>query len=116
MPAKDRVLADAIKEMHGFDPLERDLTFEQVIQEWREARWPKPGGPEVQDTWDALKLTGEAGEAGEAVTKITEGRRDEQHLADELGDVLIAASVLAGRHGWTLDDLRADRWEEVQNR
>lgn len=92
------------------------MTFEEILTEWREARWPKPGGPDTEDAWDAMKVGGEAGEVMEAVTKIAEGRATLGSLADEIGDVLIACSVLAGRHGWTLDELRADRWEEVQLR
>lgn len=88
-------------------------TIEDRIRFWRENRWPKP---DPQDVWDANKLGGEAGEVLEAVTKIHEGRATLDDLADEMGDVLIAMSVLAGRHGWTLDGLRRRRWIEVQER
>jgi len=45
--------------------------------------------------------------------KIAEGRLTTQDLKDEIGDVLIVLSVLAGRHGWTLDRLRGARLSEV---
>lgn len=89
------------------------MTLEKIIQEWRETRWPKPGDP---DPWDAMKLGEEAGEVLGAVTKLAEERATMNDLADEMGDVLIALSVLAGRYGWTLDELRARRWEEVVER
>ena len=121
--SKHQVLAKAIQELHpGIDLGQLPTrvtdapTTEAAICAWREWRWPKPGGPEAADTWDALKVTGEAGEVAEAVTKIAEGRKDEQALANEIGDVLVALSVLAGRHGWTLDELRSARWADVRRR
>lgn len=92
------------------------MTTEEVISGWRETRWPKLGGPELQDTWDALKVAGEAGEVAEAVTKLAEGRATHADLKDEIGDVLIALSAIAGRHGWTLEELRARRWRDVRLR
>ncbi len=92
------------------------MTIEQEIADWRELRWPKPGGYDVQDAWDAMKVGGEAGEVMEAVTKMAEGRANRNDLADEIGDVLIALSVLAGRHNWTLHELRHRRWAKVQER
>lgn len=92
------------------------VSTEQRISQWREQRWPKPGGSDMQDAWDALKVVGEAGELAEAVTKMAESRHFELDLREEIGDVLISLSVIAGRHGWELEYLRDVRWEEVKQR
>lgn len=93
-------------------------TEEKAIQLWREWRWPKPGddSTRIADAWDAMKVGGEAGEVMEAVTKIAEGRCTTDDLFWEIGDVLVALSVLAGRHGWTLDEIRSARWTTVRQR
>ena len=92
------------------------MSVEREIREWRETRWPKQGGPEWQDIWDAAKVAEEAGEVAGTVQKIAEGRAQLSDLAAELGDVLIACSTLADRHGWTLADLLDARWRDVRCR
>lgn len=55
----------------------------------------------------AMGLGGEAGEVLEVLKKeIGHGRpRDDEHTAEELGDVLWYVSELARLHGWTLDEV-----------
>ena len=63
--------------------------FETIRQTWGEKTLPEI----------ALKLCEEAGE-----------------VADELGDVLIAAARLAHELETTLDELLARRWNEIKTR
>lgn len=84
------------------------LLVEPLIALWHDDKWP-----DKDDRIVAAKLAEEAGEVCGAAIKFAEGRRTEAHLADEIGDVLIVLSTLAGRHGWTLDDLRVRRLREV---
>lgn len=64
----------------------------------------------------AAKLAEEAGEVCGALVKLHEGRGGPQEVADELGDVLLVVSTIAGHFGWTVDELRAKRWAYVQQR
>lgn len=64
----------------------------------------------------AMKVGEEAGEVLGAVTKVAEHRASLDDLRGEMGDVLVALSCLAAWHGWTLDELRSSRFEEVQRR
>lgn len=84
-------------------------TLEAAVSVWHDAKWPGKS----DDVWVSAKLAEEAGEVNGAVIKMSEGRKTETDLMDEMGDVLICLSVLAGRHDWTLDDLRARRLREV---
>lgn len=86
------------------------LTEEDRIGRWHDDKWNK------SDAEVALKLCEEAGEVGGAVIKRDEGRRTDQDLRDELGDLLIVASVLASRLGTTLHELRHNRFLEVEQR
>lgn len=100
------------------------MTPEQEIFTWRTERWPKPDDrseismalTRLPSIHDAAKLAEETGEVIGAVIKVGEGRATYNEFKAELGDALIALSVIAGRHGWTLDELRANRWEEVKER
>ncbi len=116
MPSKDRVLAEAMEELHVGIDVGNAPTEEAAMRFWRKSRWPKPGDNHGTGIWDAAKIAEEAGEVVAAVIKIEEGRADIEVLRDELGDLLIAASVIAGRHGWTLAELRSARWVEVRER
>jgi NTP pyrophosphatase (non-canonical NTP hydrolase) len=82
------------------------VSLEERICEWHELRLPTmyPGGV-ADDVRMAAKLAEETGEVCDAVIKIEEGRRTLDDLAGEIGDVLLCLSVLAGRHGWTLEEL-----------
>lgn len=87
--------------------------LEACIAQWQEQRWPITA---ADDRVIGAKLAEEVGEVCGALVKIAEGRRTLTDLADEMGDALIALSALAGRHGWTLENLRAARWAEVSTR
>ena len=84
---------------------------EQTISEWHDKKWP-----EKDDRHVAAKLAEETGEVCGALIKLVEGRRSIDDVKDEIGDVLIVLSVLAGRHGWTLEGLRTRRFIEVSHR
>ena len=88
--------------------------FETEAYRWRMERWPIPDTAE--EIALALKCCEEVGEVAGAVAKRVTGDATLQDLADELGDVLITLSILAGRHGWTLGDLRHRRFQEVRER
>ena len=86
-------------------------TREQAINEWHDKKWP-----DKDDRHVAAKLAEETGEVCGAFIKLVEGRRTIDDVQDEIGDVLIVLSVLAGRHGWTLEDLRTRRFIVVSHR
>mgnify|MGYP001817619890 CR=1 FL=1 len=93
---------------------DQDMTMEQTIYAWRQIRWPKEGDHPI---WDLAKVAEEAGEVVGTGIKVAEGRATtDTELPDELGDLLIAISSVAGRHGWTIEQLRAARWAEVRTR
>jgi NTP pyrophosphatase (non-canonical NTP hydrolase) len=88
---------------------------ETEIAEWQATRWPTTwAGGDMRV--HSAKLAEECGEVNGAAIKIVEGRRTHQDLADELGDVLIVAAVLAADIGMTLEELQATRWAEVRTR
>lgn len=95
------------------------MTIEKAVlgrhdREWRN----QDGSPKTLDQI-AAKLGEEAGEAQGACIKLGEQRTDKDWQAElrkELGDVLVVVAVLAGRMGWTLDDLLLDRWATVRQR
>lgn len=87
------------------------MSTENVIAIWHDTKWGDKDNRHV-----AAKLAEETGEVCGAFIKFEEGRRTTQDIRDEMGDVLIVLSVLAGRLGWTLDDLRASRFEDVSTR
>ncbi len=84
---------------------------EAVIAAWHDTRWPGK-----DDRVVGAKLAEETGEVCGALIKVAEGRRTVDDVLDELGDVLVVLSVLAGRLGWTLHDLRDRRFNEVRQR
>lgn len=86
--------------------------MERAIASWHDYTWPGKSDDRVI----GAKLAEEVGEVCGALIKIPEGRRALTDLQDEMGDALIVLSVLAGRHGWTLEDLRARRWTVVAER
>lgn len=86
-------------------------TAEQAITEWYDVKWG-----DKDDRVVAAKLAEETGEVCGAFIKLAEGRRELADVQDELGDVLVVLSVLAGRHGWTLDELRDRRFAHVMDR
>ena len=87
------------------------MQLERKITEWHEERWP-----EKDDCHVGAKLAEETGEVCGALIKLAEDRRDKFDVLDEMGDVLIVLSVLAGRMGVSLEEVRARRWAEVSNR
>ena len=86
-------------------------TTELEIAEWHDKRWN-----EKDDRVVAAKLAEECGEVCGALIKQHEGRRTDNDVRDEIGDVLVVLAVLAGRRGWTLADILADRYAEVKTR
>ena len=88
-----------------------DMTVEAYVAKWHDEKWP-----DKDDRIVGTKLAEEAGEVCGALIKIAEGRKTQQDMFDEMGDVLIVLSTLAGRHGTTLETLRADRLATVINR
>jgi NTP pyrophosphatase (non-canonical NTP hydrolase) len=73
-------------------------------------------------TYCALGISGEAGEVADHVKKmlrdddgvLTEERR--QALKKELGDVLWYAARMAGKLGYTLDDVAITNIEKIKDR
>jgi NTP pyrophosphatase (non-canonical NTP hydrolase) len=88
-----------------------DVTDAQV-SDWHSLRWPE----KADDRIVGAKLAEETGEVCGALIKYAEGRRDVLDVLDELGDVAIVLTVLAQRHGFTVDELRARRFAEVSTR
>ena len=93
------------------------MTDEEYIAEWHRRRYP-----DTHPLVIAAKLAEETGEVVGAMFRLSEGRGDpiewEEHLADEIGDVLIVLSVIAQRASLdvTLDALRAARFDKVMKR
>lgn len=85
--------------------------LEHVINEWHRQRFGNLDARII-----GCKLAEETGEVCGALIKAEENRADRNDLFDELGDLLIVASVIAGRHGQTLDQLRNTRWATVAAR
>ena len=110
-PTWVRRLEDACSLIRTLEMGEDARPFEDVIAEWHDSKWG-----DKDDRVVAAKLAEECGEVCGALIKLAEDRRTLFDVKDELGDVLVVLSVLAGRHGWTLDDLRADRFESVARR
>lgn len=86
--------------------------MEAAVADWHDDKWDDKADPRVM----GAKLAEEAGEVCGALIKRAEGRRTDLDLADELGDVLVCLTVIAGREGWTLHTLLADRLEAVLDR
>lgn len=86
-------------------------TIEQEIARWHECahslHHPDPG-----DRLIAGKLNEEAGEVFGALTKLFEGRGSVEAVRGELGDVALCLAVIAGRNGWTIDELLHAKWVE----
>lgn len=86
--------------------------LQRDVAEWHYATF----GPDCPPWAVALKLAEEAGEVCRAVCEAEHPsgwRPQPADLADELGDVIIAAAALAGRSGINLTDAVADRWAVV---
>lgn len=64
----------------------------------------------------ACKVAEEAGEVVGAVIKQQEGRRNEQHVLDELADTIIAATGAIQARGFDAERVVAERWNEVLSR
>ena len=84
---------------------------ERQIAIWHDSRWG-----DKDDRVVCAKLAEEVGEVCGAFIKYDEGRKTFDDIFDEMGDVLIVMSVLAGRHGVTLEQLRGDRFKTVTQR
>lgn len=87
------------------------MTTEDDILDFAERNW---GSKTLAGI--ALKLAEETGEIAGACVKIPEGRATVSELDKELGDALIVLSQLAAKRGRTLEDLRAQRFEEIKVR
>lgn len=88
------------------------MTIEQIIEQALAQRFPD--ADTMKDI--GLKLGEESGEVQGAIVKLPEGRKTEQDLKDEIGDVLICLSRLAAKLGMTLDELRIARWRNIEHR
>lgn len=86
-------------------------TTEQEILDFATYQW---GGKELAAI--ALKLAEECGEIAGAIIKTNEGRSTYAELDEEMGDALIVLSQLAARRGTTLEDLRSQRFAQIQER
>lgn len=109
-PVVDALAATVLLYLDG----EGRSTLEAAISVWHDLKWPD--NRDLSDRLMAAKLAEEAGEVCGAIIKRAEGRRTDQDVKDEIGDVLIVLSVIAGRHEWTLADLLADRARTVVQR
>lgn len=89
--------------------------LQDAVDVWHRDRYPTATAKDV-----ALKLAEEAGEVCGAVVEVDHppmnGTRDARALADELGDVVIAATALAARAGIDLQGAVAGRWVTVSSR
>jgi NTP pyrophosphatase (non-canonical NTP hydrolase) len=63
-----------------------------------------------------MKLAEECGEIAGACVKIPEGRSTFEDLDKELGDALIVLSQFAAQRETTLEELRAERFAQIQER
>lgn len=88
-----------------------DYLQESAIAAWHDNRWP-----DKDDRHVAAKLAEETGEVCGAFIKYAEGRASLFDAINEMGDVLIVLSVLAGRMGWSLEEIRQRRWDQVRMR
>lgn len=83
-----------------------------VIAAWHDERWPEKADVRIV----GAKLAEEAGEVCGALIKRAEGRRTDDDVLDELGDVAIVLTVLAARLGHSIEAVRRRRFEEVRAR
>lgn len=86
-------------------------TIEAEILEFATAQWGEKDLPAI-----GLKVGEEAGEVAGALVKIPEGRATLEDLDKEVGDLLIVLSQIAAKRGWTLEQLRAKRFEQIKAR
>jgi NTP pyrophosphatase (non-canonical NTP hydrolase) len=91
------------------------VTWMDTVAHWHRTTFP------VCDVRDiALKLCEEAGEVARAVVEVRHPSRNgtgrTADLADELGDVLIAAAALSDRAGIDLHEAVTNRTYTVVNR
>lgn len=94
------------------------MTIERLQRDVAAWHWSRFG--ECPPWAVARKLAEEAGEVCRAVVEAdypsVNGTGRTSDLADELGDVLIAACALASRSGINLSDAVAARWAVVGER
>lgn len=89
------------------------MSMTSAVGKWHHERYR--GAP---DAAVALKLAEEVGELIRAINGEigVHDSADSGSVYDELGDVLIVATVIAHRHGWTIGDVLADRFATVAAR
>lgn len=88
-----------------------DITTEIEILQFAEDQW----GERTLELI-GLKVAEEAGEIAGAIVKIPEGRLTWADLDKEVGDLLIVLSQIAAKRGWTLEQLRTQRFEQIKER
>lgn len=86
-------------------------TLEAEIFRFVTDQWGEKSGLDI-----GLKLSEETGEVCGAIVRVNQDRGTVDQIADELGDALIVASQLAFLLGGTIEQIRADRWEQVKSR
>jgi NTP pyrophosphatase (non-canonical NTP hydrolase) len=94
------------------------MVFE--YQQWtlNTAKYPKAGTGDNEELYYlALGLVGEAGEIANKVKKVyRDGKRDNDDLAKELGDVMWYAARFASAIGFHLDTVMADNRDKLESR
>ena len=88
-----------------------EITTEIEILQFAEDQW----GERTLELI-GLKVAEEAGEIAAAIVKIPEGRLTWADLDKEVGDILIVLSQIAAKRGWTLEQMRARRFEQIKAR
>lgn len=88
-----------------------EITTEIEILQFAEDQW---GERTIELI--GLKVAEEAGEIAAAIVKIPEGRLTWADLDKEVGDILIVLSQIAAKRGWTLEQMRARRFEQIKER
>jgi NTP pyrophosphatase (non-canonical NTP hydrolase) len=88
---------------------------------WVMANWSRrraSSGDSLRDLYImTVGLGGEAGEVQELLKKhVRDGRLDTQDLLLELGDVLHYLTRIAGRFGFTLDDVMEANVQKIEAR
>jgi len=86
-------------------------TTEQIILQFATEQW---GEKDLSGI--ALKLAEECGEIAGAIIKTDEGRSSYAELDKEVGDALIVLSQIAAKRGTTLEALRSQRFNHIQER
>lgn len=86
-------------------------TIEAEILEFATAQWGEKTLAAI-----GLKVGEEAGEIAGALVKIPEGRATDEDLDKEVGDLMIVLSQIAAKRGYTLEAVRAMRFEQIKAR